>query len=1566
MFGEFVMSSQGGIATLNGIRYEIKVVLYEIPRLLRGEIKTLRYQPLSSALEPSQTPKTIFTDDMSFLDGTGQNYYCQAKHNTKDADWTILRLINEGVLEQFLRQYRNTPECRLRLTSNLPAQPLNGLAEYARQAISTKEFTSNWTQQIEKDCKCISENLKADCGELWEMLKKVECIHLTNDTADRYIWDYACQQYQAPEKFISVIKDLIENNPSAIINYEKIQKKLEDNGLYHMSVISEKDILNEFQKASGTLRLYRSNIQGVHLERPETNHLFEWIKTTSESNQVAFLIDIAGSGKSVIMKDLLERLEKEGMPVLAIKADTLSSITNEDQLKSALNISDSPEAMLSLTGKDKTAVMLVDQLDALSQTFARSQDCLDLMIRLIGRVARIRNVRIVVSCRDFDRKFDPKLRQVTGQEFTIKPLDRPQIEEVLTKIKIKYEKLTSKELELLKNPQHLLSYTEVVSEKILRNEAIESFATIQDLYHELWNLKVAHARNCPVDTSELQDTIYALVDNINATQQIHQPISVLDSYSNAVRYLQSAGILTAEGYKVGFFHQSFFDYCYARRFVSKHTSLAETIYSSDQGLFVRPQMVQTLTHLRGTDERLYLKELNTLMDYSDSKKIRYHLTELLYSWFGQQRNLTMAEKEIGLQCIQTNTRLIIFLSGAKDNAEWFGIVQSNLNNLFQLADKEINQVIAFLISVMNEKGEEVFNALKPKIGSSSQWDDRIEWCLSQYKKWDSDTAANVLIEFCSNNPNPGDRINGIIYHLVDTNIELACKVSGIILERSFEKWSKETMPSTDTTSILETGSNANNLSKAVKESFDFDKYARKLMPFEWHWVEKLVIKASKDCPKLYIEIILPWLIKVLPKLVKDTDKDGWQRDAVFIWAFSSARSGEPSNYIIDGLKKSLENVADQDQPVFLSHSEEISQTSHLVLHQVLARVLISRSNRYALWALGYLLTDPIRFDIPEELSGGNISRKLVAAIFPHLDAVQRGKLERAILEYYPSWEKEPDCKEYYGVGQLDLLFGVPDDLLSEKGRGRKQELQGKFPNRKPSKPTRPRSGMVRSPIPNDQCGIMSDEDWIKAMKKYDDSTGWGSPREDFLKGGVVELSRTFQVVVKEKPSLISLIERFDGSISSSYLSALIEGLGESSIEPHNLFDACRKVIHLRRSDSEIQRSMCRILEKRAKQEIPNDLIEYIREAALTSPDPEREMWQEEASGGSKYYGGNPLDYGINTVRGHAVISYAICMSQNTKCNMEQLLSTLEEMAKDKSSAVRACLIHVLPNILHFDRSRIVKIFESAIKNRVELLKHNVSHDFIYYALYSHTHTMLKYIRIMAESENDKDCESAGQLAALALFENKDARGILRSWINDKKVLLKVTSKVCSMLLYFKIPQVKTVFQDYMKRSRAFTKGAGSVFARNVDNPKLQDVCLAYLRQLCKIENNEVTDAIGWAFEHLPSPDCKKIVSFINKFVTKRFSGMSGEKVLKYCITHCQRYPEFALQIGEKILHRFTMDKDKPNDFYWSVDDDLINLILAVYNSNTNDSIRRRAMDLFDEAMESGSYQARNLLSSLDR
>lgn len=268
----------------------------------------------------------------------------------------------------------------------------------------------------------------------------------------------------------------------------------------------------------------------MHIDRQETKDLLEWIAKLSTNKEVAFLLDMAGAGKSVIMKDLLESLETKGIVVLAIKADTLSSITNESQLQEALNLSDSLEAMFSVASKNKTTILLIDQLDALSLTFARNQNCLDLMMRLITRVARINNVRVIVSCRDFDHKFDPKLQQLDSKEFKIKPLDRVQIEQVLDKIHIKWESLTPNEHNLLTNPQYLLSYANVVVEKSARGEPIVSFDTIQDVYHELWKLRVLHSRGCTASPEELQDCIYTLVDAIHSTQLLTQPVSILDQY----------------------------------------------------------------------------------------------------------------------------------------------------------------------------------------------------------------------------------------------------------------------------------------------------------------------------------------------------------------------------------------------------------------------------------------------------------------------------------------------------------------------------------------------------------------------------------------------------------------------------------------------------------------------------------------------------------------------------------------------------------------------------------------------------------------------------------------------------------------------------------------------------------------------------------------------------------------------------------------------------------------------------------------------------------------------------
>jgi hypothetical protein len=80
----------------------------------------------------------------------------------------------------------------------------------------------------------------------------------------------------------------------------------------------------------------------------------------------------------------------------------------------------------------------------------------------------------------------------------------------------------------------------------------------------------------------------------------------------AVLWLASQGILLSDSNEWSFLHQTFFDYCYARRFVESGRSLAGAILESDQGLSVRPLLVQVLSYHRAGDPRKYLAELRGL------------------------------------------------------------------------------------------------------------------------------------------------------------------------------------------------------------------------------------------------------------------------------------------------------------------------------------------------------------------------------------------------------------------------------------------------------------------------------------------------------------------------------------------------------------------------------------------------------------------------------------------------------------------------------------------------------------------------------------------------------------------------------------------------------------------------------------------------------------------------------------------------------------------------------------------------------------------------------------------
>jgi hypothetical protein len=168
---------------------------------------------------------------------------------------------------------------------------------------------------------------------------------------------------------------------------------------------------------------------------------------------------------------------------------------------------------------------------------------------------------------------------------------------------------------------------------------------------------------------------------------------------------------------------------------------------------------------------------------------------------------------------------------------------------------------------------------------------------------------------------------------------------------------------------------------------------------------------------------------------------------------------------------------------------------------------------YADDALRFLLGDRRRLMLGDHEQYD--SRTLISAIYPFLSRKQQVELEERIL----SWNL---IRKYYGkdalavrgLEQLYLLQEIPAEHLTLRGASYLRELERKFRGLKASeKPVTVSASFVGPPIPEEAQAKLSDEAWVRAMRKYS-----GTVRHrDFHKGGAYQLSSGLQRWVRGDP-----------------------------------------------------------------------------------------------------------------------------------------------------------------------------------------------------------------------------------------------------------------------------------------------------------------------------------------------------------------------------------------------------------------------------------------------------------------
>jgi hypothetical protein len=1281
---------------------------------------------------------------------------------------------------------------------------------------------------------------------------------------------------------------------------------------------SHDKLLAAIHWASAELRNYSNEIAGIHLERTEVYQIVEWALNADAKERLGMLLDQPGGGKTVVMQDALKILAKS-VPTLAIKADNLSGIKNRSDLADRLGLPAPVEECIQHLATEGPVVVLLDQLDALSLTLSRDQTTLDVMLSTLNRLRDLDNVRIIASCRTFDLNNDPRLSTIkVDKKFNLQPLSEAQVNQVLQILGIDPARLLEGHRLLLMTPLHLDIYARIVAAGEAQNTT-ESFRTLQELYEALWQKLIEVVPSGDPRPKERIAAVYQLVEAMQSHRQTTAPVAVLDDHAEAATYLERVGFIRRETGNWLFLHQTLYDYCYARRFVAQGRSLSQEILNGSQGLFERSQMVQVLAYLRGANQNTYRQELTRLL-FTD--KLRTHMRLLLIGWFGSLPAPTDDELQIAQRLLGATDDQTLFLQAISNNLGWFDRLKDKVIPSLLHADNEqlIERGIFYLSTLIQHRTDAVLALLRPYLDQSETWDARIAFCLARLEDWQSEEALDMLCDLLRRERSGSRPERFYFYRISRSNPAAGCRALGVYLDHRLDELLREEQAKR----------------RLVSTESDPDTAYRTDLPDRTTWgqqllgehgIDRIMERAVQDCPEAVIVHLLPWSIRVALALTElNPGDDFYPSDSLFAWHWYGKHVSQGPLFAIR-ISEALGHLAKVQPQTFRVVAEQLIKAETMAVQRVLAEAYLSNPEEYANDIFEYLTGDIRRLDIGDEQY---TSRELYAASFQYVDEKRREILERLILSLELEWEKR--SLRYRGLTQLRFLKMIDPDLLSRNTRRKAQELERKFPGYEPCPPQGVTFGVVGPPIAQAAQAKMSDEAWLGAMRKYDESTAWGGPREHLFEGGADELSRAFaEQVKKESERFYRLAQRFDETISLHYVTAAISGLADSEAPAEWVFDLVRRFAS--RLEGEFRRYVCRALEKRTEAGIPDDLLDLMTDWALNDPDPAKELWQVIPGGSERpYYGGDPHGHGINSNRGAAVNIVCRCALNREPPQVERAFLLLEKAARDPSTAVRTCVIESLGPLLNQDEMRALAIFMQTLKDQPRLLQSGLVHRFLYWTYYHHFPEIRPFIEAML-ADADATRQAGARLICLTAFQYEEAKDL----------------------------EARVMSGDAIMR-----RGAAEVYAHNLELSDVRVICEKRLRQLMNDPDEQVRSHVGECFEHLGPEHLDDLRSFIDEFLESPSLLLGAEHLLNYLIPLAVDEHELALKVTAQILDAVGAEVVDVRTSRAIMERDLVRLPLTVYTHTDDPVVQSQAMTMFERLLSMGSREAQQALGDWDR
>lgn len=1306
----------GGEADKIGNRYESAwAIRHALYCLVRADCSMT-----VEALDPEEARGVEFT---FVRRGKAQVHQVKRQFQNNNA-WSVNALARLGIFSSAIGHVATGREYHF--VSLVPCGNLRELAERARGAVDFATFTHH-SLATNQELRATFDELSAPKlfgtpqqawttlrGMWFEVREERETMHDNGLLAELTLEG-------APGRLMALgIGEVLNANLGLPLTRKELLNELADMDITMRPAGSKE---STSAKVAEITKTWRQSVQRELLEPPivraEAGRIIESLKRGA----LSLVLGNAGGGKSAILVQTIESLEAAGGTVLAFRLDRqLTNFSSTNELGRKLGLNSSPAAALKLAAGDGPGYLVIDQLDAVSLASGRMPENFDAVADLIAEAALMPQIGVVVACREFDVENDHRIRTLATRRqptpIKIAALTDREVNDAVDNMGLKSEDLTAEQQNVLRAPLHLVLLASISSQP----DAL-SFHSSGSLFESFWARKRQAAKLRRADLR-----FNAVVEKVANTASDHQtlavPISVLDADDliDHATVLISEHVLAREGDRIAFFHEAFFDYAFARQWLSRSESLVEFLCRNEQELFRRAQVRQILRHLHEQDPDRFITECEAALTSDD---IRFHIKETVVAVIANLGAPTAEEAQLVMRVCAAPGSVTTRLWQQLRRPQWFarlyeeGVLEAWLDSADK-ADRE--RAALFLGSQAGEGAGAVAKMLKTR-KSAADYPDWLRWVLRVGKLGTSRELLDLLLD-------------AVREGLFDGGYEKQLWMSARGIEAQEPLWAIQLLRA-----FLIERTGAMDLDGAGKVA---------VLEMTDHNVGEVVRGAAEAEPLAFATMAVPYLRAVMAATAREPSPDGHVRDKHFsLRMIGSERyerdfEGALLTATVDALEKLATSSPDQVRPILETLAADPYESSQYLLY----RALTAGAATFADWAADLLLEGGRRY-ASGYISGARwVSREMLRAVAPQLNDDKHRRLEEVVRDMPNQYEK-PASR---GRTAFSFLSALDESRLSEIGGRRLAEYRRKFDADQPEAPQDLMGGGVPSPIPSASAAHMTDNQWLGAMAKHnsEEPDYWGTGL-----GSAHELSSVLREQVAADPVRFArLALSMTDDLNDSYARAVLMGLGDAEFPEDSipaLYGAIKHLSALPNTDTD--RWLGWALQKHHA-DLPLEMVELILDRALNAPEPADE---EPLVTQSDEDGNQVVDLhtnGINTARGSLAETLGDLLVRDvTGARTELVRPHLQTLARDPIAFVRAEVAYTIAASLRYARADALAAFITLIDGADDALLATV-----------HTHRLMQYIgnvnpdvispviTRMLSSTIDDVRKVGGQLSTLAALE----------------------------------------------------------------------------------------------------------------------------------------------------------------------------------------------------------------------